>query len=71
MADHGGFIVMNFEDDPPLGYIDTLAGALFLESGEDIRRLTEVYDHLVSLAMSPAETVKHIKERSRGMAESD
>jgi transcriptional regulator with XRE-family HTH domain len=69
MADHGGFIVLNFEDDPPLGYIDTLGGALFLESSNDIRRLTSVYEHLVSLAMSPAESVKFIKERQRELAE--
>jgi hypothetical protein len=62
---------MTFGDDPPLGYIDTLAGALFLESSDDIRRLTEVYDHLISLAMSPAETIRFIKEKSRGMAEGD
>ncbi len=69
MADHGGFIVMNFDDDPSLGYIDTLAGALFLESADDIRRLTSVYDHLVSLAMSPAESARFIKEKAGGMAE--
>lgn len=34
------------QGDPTLGYIETLAGELFLESPEEIRRLTGVYDHL-------------------------
>ncbi len=69
MANHGGFIVMNFEDDPPLGYIDTLAGVLFLESSADIRRLTDVYDHLVSLALSPAESARYIREKTHEVAQ--
>jgi hypothetical protein len=69
MADHGRFIIMKFEEDPPLGYIDTLAGALFLESNDDIRRLTDAYDHLVSLAPSPAESAQYIREKASGMAE--
>lgn len=68
MADQGGFLVLKSSDDPPLGYIDTLAGALFLESPQETSRLSSVFDHLQKLAMSPAESVKYIKEKSRGMA---
>ncbi|WP_425435342.1 Scr1 family TA system antitoxin-like transcriptional regulator [Micromonospora pattaloongensis] len=44
-------------------------GALFLESPDELRKLNAVYDHLKTLAMSPAESVKFIKEKSHGMAE--
>jgi uncharacterized protein DUF5753 len=47
-----------------LGYIDTLAGPLFLESADDIRRLTTAYDNLISLALPPAESASYIKEIS-------
>lgn len=68
MADQGGFLILKGSDDPPLGYIDTLAGALFLESPQEINRLTFVFDHLQKLAMSPAESVTFMREKYRGMA---
>lgn len=67
LAVHGGFEVLTFgQGDPPLGYIETLAGELFLESPEEIRRLTSVYDHLLSLALSPRESIKLIQEKQHG-----
>jgi transcriptional regulator with XRE-family HTH domain len=67
LATRGGFAVLTFDnEDPPLGYIETLAGELFLESAKDIGRLTSVYDHLRTLAMSPAESIKFIKEYANG-----
>ncbi len=66
LADRGGFAVLSFEkDEPPLGYIETLAGELFLESSGEIGRLMTVYDHLRTLAMSPAESIKLIRERAQ------
>ena len=67
LADRGGFAILRFEkDEPPLGYIETLAGELFLESSKEIGQLESVYDHLKTLAMSPVESIKFIKERTRG-----
>jgi transcriptional regulator with XRE-family HTH domain len=67
LADRGGFAVLTFEkDEPPLGYIETLAGELFLESPKEIGKLTSVYDHLRTLAMSPAESIKFIREQVSG-----
>ena len=65
LADHGGFAILSFKSqgDPPLGYIETLAGELFLEAPKEIQRLTSVFDHLRTLAMSPAESVKFIQEK--------
>jgi transcriptional regulator with XRE-family HTH domain len=65
IATHGGFAVLGFEQsDPPLGYIETLAGELFLESPGDVDRLTKVFDHLQTLAMSPSESVKFLQEKA-------
>lgn len=68
LAVHGGFEVLTFADgDPPLGYIETLAGELFLESPEEIRRLTGVFEHLLSLALSPRESIRLIQEKKDGL----
>jgi transcriptional regulator with XRE-family HTH domain len=67
LADRGGFAILSFErDEPPLGYVETPAGELFLESPREIGRLTAVFDHLKTLAMSPAESVKFIREQASG-----
>ncbi|WP_432957056.1 DUF5753 domain-containing protein [Micromonospora haikouensis] len=65
LADSSGFALLTFEqDEPPLGYIETLAGELFLESARDLARLSAAYDNLRTLARSPAESVKFIRELS-------
>lgn len=67
LANCGGFAVLTFErDDPPLGYCESAGGELFLESPREIERLNTVFDHLKTLSMSPAESVKYLKERVRG-----
>lgn len=66
LAISSGFALLTFEqDDPPLGYIETLAGELFLESSRDLARLSAAYDNLKTLARSPAESAKFIKELSK------
>ena len=67
LADRGGFGILSFQkDEPSLGYVETLAGELFLESPSEIGGLTAVFDHLKTLAMSPAESVKFVKEHVSG-----
>ncbi|KIR65320.1 MULTISPECIES: DUF5753 domain-containing protein [Micromonospora] len=66
LAVSSGFALLAFEqDEPPLGYVETLAGELFLESARDLARLTDAYDNLKTLARSPAESVKFVKELIR------
>ncbi len=65
LAIGSGFALLTFDqDDPPLGYVETLAGELFLESSLDLARLSTAYDNLKMLARSPAESIKLIKELS-------
>jgi transcriptional regulator with XRE-family HTH domain len=66
LATGGPFTVLTFEkDEPPLGYLETLAGELFLESAKEIGRLTSVFDHIKTLAMSPAESARFIRNMER------
>ncbi|MTK03538.1 Scr1 family TA system antitoxin-like transcriptional regulator [Micromonospora sp. CP22] len=53
-----------FGRETPLGYIETVAGELFLESSRDLARLSAAYDNLRMLARSPAESMKFVKELS-------
>ncbi|WP_433126298.1 Scr1 family TA system antitoxin-like transcriptional regulator [Micromonospora sp. CA-240977] len=53
LADGNGFALLAFEpDDPPLGYIETLAAELFLKSSRDMARLSTAYVNLGTVAMS-------------------
>jgi transcriptional regulator with XRE-family HTH domain len=63
LADNGGFAILSFgTGDPDLGYVETPAGELFLELEREIGRLRTVFDHLRTLALSPAESTRMIKE---------
>jgi len=67
LASYGGFSVLGFEhDDPDLGYIETLAGELFLESPKEIDRLNTAFDNLRMLSLSPADSVRLIQEKVKG-----
>jgi hypothetical protein len=64
LAIHGGFAVLSFgANDPDLGYAETPAGELFLERPDEIDRLRSVFNHLRTLALSPAESAKMIQEK--------
>jgi hypothetical protein len=66
LAVNGGFSILSFEKgEPDLGYAETPAGELFLESPKDITRLVSIHDHLKTLSISPPESVKWIRERGQ------
>jgi transcriptional regulator with XRE-family HTH domain len=59
----GAFVVMDFaEPDPPIVYLDTMAGELFLEKEADVERYRATFQQLIAQALSPAESLKIIKE---------
>jgi transcriptional regulator with XRE-family HTH domain len=63
LSDRGGFAIIRLaQDDPPLGYAETPAGALFLEAPAEVDRLSAVFDDVRTRALSPAESVAMIKE---------
>lgn len=62
----GAFVVMDFPSpDPPIVYIDTMAGELFIEAEPDVERYRDMYQQLIALALSPAESTKMIKETAQ------
>lgn len=64
----GSFIHMEFRNelDPELVYVDTLAGDIFLEADDDIRRYRTMFDHLRAGALSPAESTRLMTTISEG-----
>lgn len=58
----GSFILMEFpEPDPTLVYIETLTGNLFLEKPEEVSLYRSNFEHIIALALSPADSLKKIK----------
>lgn len=55
----GSFVLMDFPEavDPSVVYIDSMVGDLFLEAEEDIRRYSQIFDHLRAQALSPNDSV--------------
>jgi hypothetical protein len=67
----GSFAHMEFRDegDPELVYVDTLAGDIFLESEDDLRRYRTMFDHLRASALSPARSADLITSLKEGLLE--
>lgn len=51
------FIVLEFENDPPVVYLETLTDGLYLDKAPEISRYTLVFDHLRASALSEQESV--------------
>ncbi|NUK86722.1 helix-turn-helix domain-containing protein [Streptomyces lunaelactis] len=53
----GSFAILSFgEGDPPVVYVETSGGDLFLEEPADLTTFRENYAHLQAAALSPADT---------------
>ena len=64
----GAFVHMEFRDklDPELVYVDTLAGDIFLEADEDIRRYRACLTTCRARALSPADSARLIASVREG-----
>jgi transcriptional regulator with XRE-family HTH domain len=58
----GSFHMLDFDhpDDPTLVYVETEAGALYLEKSEEIRAYARAYDRLRAAACSPEDSAARI-----------
>lgn len=67
----GSFIYMEFMEavDPDLVYVDTLAGDLFLETDDDLRLYSSMFNHLQAIALSPSKTMNLITEAMESLKE--
>ncbi|MEU2034939.1 helix-turn-helix domain-containing protein [Nocardia amamiensis] len=52
----GSFVVMEFDDDPELVYLDSMAGDLFLDADADLRRYRLLFDNVRASALGPNQT---------------
>jgi transcriptional regulator with XRE-family HTH domain len=68
---HGAFAVMDFPDaaDPELVYIESMAGALFLEREADVRRYNAVFEYLRAQALNPGDSIQLASDLARGGGE--
>jgi transcriptional regulator with XRE-family HTH domain len=59
----GAFTVLSFDGlgEPDIGYVEHPMGAVHIEKGEDVARARVVFDHLRSVALSPADSVALIE----------
>jgi hypothetical protein len=60
----GSFIVLRFPEpnDPPVVYIETMAGDLYPESQRDIEGVTLAFDRLRAMALSPNDSATLIRQ---------
>jgi transcriptional regulator with XRE-family HTH domain len=65
----GAFVYMEFGEaaDPELVYVDTLAGELFLEAEADLRRYSQMFNHLRASALSQSQTTDMISTVIEGL----
>jgi hypothetical protein len=65
----GQFTMLEFAEaeDSDLVYIETIAGDLFAEKEKDVRHYRAVFDHLVAMALSPAESATIVEEIANGL----
>lgn len=63
----GSFIVLRFPgpNDPPVVYLETMAGDLYPESQNDINGVTLAFDRLRAMALSPADSAAWIQQVAR------
>ena len=59
----GPFAIIEFPDptDPDVVHIEGPAGNIYLEKARDVRRHVSVFNHLLSQALTPDESIRFIK----------
>ncbi len=66
---YGAFVVLDFPDpvDPDLVYLESMAGGLFLEHEDDIRRYRSMFEHLQAAALNPEDSARLIGAAATAM----
>ena len=64
------FTILEFPEaaDPTVVYLEHLTGSLFLESEEEVRRYTVVFDHLRAEALGPGQSTSLIAQVAQDLA---
>jgi hypothetical protein len=63
----GSFVVLRFAEptDPPVVYIETMAGDLYPENQKHIAGVILAFDRLRAVALSPDDSVKQIRQAAK------
>ncbi len=66
----GSFVVLKFPEasDPPVVYIETMAGDLYPESQADLASVTLAFDRLRAMALSPDDSAALIQKAARELS---
>jgi transcriptional regulator with XRE-family HTH domain len=64
----GSFSLLSFPDprDEDVAYVDTPAGEIYLETPEEVERLTLAYDHIRSSALSVSASIDRVNALTKG-----
>ena len=65
----GPFVILDYAEvtDPPVVYVETLAGDIYLEERSDVDRYTLAFDRLVAAALHPDDSVHLIEEAASSL----
>jgi transcriptional regulator with XRE-family HTH domain len=72
-GEHGsmgsGFIVLTFANpaDPPVAYVESRAGSLYVEEDDEVRQHTSIFQHLSATALSARESARLIAKAAQSM----
>ncbi|MGW7412786.1 helix-turn-helix domain-containing protein [Streptomyces sp. NPDC054863] len=62
----GAFTLLESETEPPVVYVDSPAGNLYLEKKHDVRKFTATFDLLRATALDPEESAIFLREIPKG-----
>lgn len=72
-GEHGsmgsGFITLKFANpaDPPVAYVESMAGSLYVEEEDGVRQYTSLFQHLSATALSRRESQRLIAKAAESM----
>ncbi len=60
----GPFVILDFEEptDPATGYVETLAGDIYLQERSDVNRSTLAFDRLRAASLHPDDSLQLIEQ---------
>jgi transcriptional regulator with XRE-family HTH domain len=68
----GSFALLSYDPpDPELAYTEGVGGAVWLESSDEVRRVSDLFDHLLGVSLEPRESLRFIRRLADGMNEDD
>ncbi|MDA2809542.1 helix-turn-helix transcriptional regulator [Nocardiopsis sp. RSe5-2] len=61
----GHFVLLEFQDDPGVVYVESATDGLYLETADDLRRYSLLYDHVHASALSVQQSRDYMKKMLR------